>query len=156
MNYLQLSPTEFTKFVAEIRDKYNLLIVERFASVSLDKSRYGKGWVAWEKTYAFSRVTKEGDKEFITIQNGDGTALIAVIEHQYKCWKKCKIVSEPFGWHFGRIISCLAQLSHKYDLISPADDLHKLQYFLRNLFNRGEKDGQEEGQRRSQQNFEDE
>jgi len=151
MNYLQLSPAELIKFAADLKKQYGLVIVERFAIVKMDESKFGSGWVAWKKTYAFNRITKEGTKDFITIQNGDGSALYSVTKHQHKCWVKCHIVSEPFGWNFGRVISCLAQLSHKHNLISIAADLHKIQYFWKNLFNRGEENAQENGQH----NFED-
>jgi len=119
MNYLQLSPKELIEFADEVKRTYNLVIVERPATVRLDENRYGGGWVAWEKTYVFSVINKEGEKEHITIQNGNGETIYAVDKRQYNGWKNWKIVSVPLGWSFGRILSCMAQLSHRYNLINP-------------------------------------
>lgn len=144
MNCFQLPPDEFIKFAEQLKKDYGLVIVERPATTAVDESKYGAGWAAWNKTYVFSVINKKGCKEHITIQNGTGETLYAVTKQQHKCWKNWKVVSAPLGWCFGRLISCWAQLAHKHNLISPVSDLHKLQYFWRNLFRRGEMDAQEE------------
>lgn len=139
MNYLQLPQDKFIEFVEDLRRRYGLIVVERPAKVDLDESRYGKVWDAYKKTYTFSRVNEKGEKEHITCQNGDGTTLYAVSEVQFKSWSKWQIVSEPTKWSLGRFAVWMAQVSYRNDLISPAEDLRKLDTFLRRIFHEGEK-----------------
>jgi len=141
MNYLELPAKEMIAFVDKLKKDYGVVILERPAEVIIDENKYGIGWVAWRKTYKFSMINKDGKKEHITIQNGDGNLLYAVNKHQHKFWKNLKIVSEPVGWNFFRLISCFAQISFRCNLVSPTVDLYKFCYFLRNVFNKGESNG---------------
>lgn len=141
MSYLLLPPDKFIAFATDLKKRYGFIIVEQPVKVELDESRYNSGWIAWEKTYLFSYVKKNGSKSHITIQNGDGTILYAVTEDQQKCWKNRRIVSEPFGWNFGRVINYMAQLAYKCNLVSPSQDLNKLNHFLQEVFYEGEDNG---------------
>jgi len=146
MNYLELPNKTFNEFVINIRDKYGLIISERPVSVHLDKNKWAAGWVAWKRTYKFYALSKDGEKDFVTIQNGNGNIIVAVTDFQYKSWKKRKFFSERHEWSLGRCLDCMAQIMHRFNLINPFKEIYKVRYFLWNLFNGGEKNGQEEFQ----------
>lgn len=55
--------------------------------VVLDESKYGNTGVDDMPLYAFYRVKKNGNEEFITDRNCDGITLIAVTKEQFNQWK---------------------------------------------------------------------
>ncbi|KKL80496.1 hypothetical protein LCGC14_2004200 [marine sediment metagenome] len=116
MKYIELPPKEMVAFADKLKEECGLIIKMCPTKVTLDESQHGKGWVAWKKSYLFKVIKKDDDGvlecNVVTMQNGDGTALVAVTKRQHKNWKNWKVVSEPFGWGWGRFESCVAQITH--------------------------------------------
>jgi len=123
MYYWELPPKEMRAFIKKLKKDYGLVISMQPVKAMLDESKYGKGWNALKETHVFKLVTKDDDGNpilsHITIQNGNGSEIIAVTKKQYGVFKNSKIVSVPYGWFWGRIESAIAQISHKYNLINP-------------------------------------